>query len=152
MLALQEANPTTVVKFVKKYGFKRNTERFQRVFWVFGPCIAGFVHCRPVISINGTHLYGKYQGKLLIAMAQDANNEIYPLAFAIVENESESTWKWFLGLIKLHVTQHKGICTISDRHGGIEKAIMDEHVPDWQSPNGHWRFCIRHVASNFLKC
>ena len=42
-------------------------------------------------------------------MAQDANNEIYPLAFAIVENESESTWKWFLGLIRLHVTQRKGI-------------------------------------------
>uniref|UniRef100_A0A2N9G675 SWIM-type domain-containing protein n=1 Tax=Fagus sylvatica TaxID=28930 RepID=A0A2N9G675_FAGSY len=107
MLALQEANPTTVVKFIKKYGFERNTERFQHVFWVFGPCIAEFVHCRPVISIDGTHLYGKYQGKLLIAMAQDANNEIYPLAFAIVENESESTWKWFLGLIRLHVTQRK---------------------------------------------
>ena len=28
---------------------------------------------------------------------------------------------------------------------------MDEHVPDWRSPNGHWRFCIHHVASNFLK-
>uniref|UniRef100_A0A2N9G5E1 MULE transposase domain-containing protein n=1 Tax=Fagus sylvatica TaxID=28930 RepID=A0A2N9G5E1_FAGSY len=151
MLALQEANPTTVVKFLKKDGFERNTERFQRVFWAFGPCIAGFVHCRPVISIDGTHLYGKYQGKLLIAMAQDANNEIYPLAFAIVENESESTWKWFLSLIRLHVTQRKGICTISDRHGGIRKAIMDKHVPDWRSPNGHWRFCIRHVASNFLK-
>uniref|UniRef100_A0A2N9H0X3 Transposase MuDR plant domain-containing protein n=1 Tax=Fagus sylvatica TaxID=28930 RepID=A0A2N9H0X3_FAGSY len=107
MLALQEANPTTVVKFLKKDGFERNTERFQRVFWAFGPCIAGFVHCRPVISIDGTHLYGKYQGKLLIAMAQDANNEIYPLAFAIVENESESTWKWFLSLIRLHVTQRK---------------------------------------------
>jgi hypothetical protein len=151
MLALQEANPTTVVKFVKKYGFERNTERFQHVFWAFGPCIAGFVHCRPVISIDGTHLYGKYQGKLLIAMAQDANNEIYPLAFAIVENESESTWKWFLCLIRLHVTQREGICTISDRHGGIRKAIMDEHVPDWRSPNGHWRFCLRHVASNFLQ-
>uniref|UniRef100_A0A2N9HZV4 MULE transposase domain-containing protein n=1 Tax=Fagus sylvatica TaxID=28930 RepID=A0A2N9HZV4_FAGSY len=107
MLALQEANPTTVVKFVKKYGFEKNTERFQRVFWAFGPCIAGFVHCRPVISIDGTHLYGKYQGKLLIATSQDADNKVYPLAFAIVENESESTWKWFLCLIRLHVTQRQ---------------------------------------------
>jgi hypothetical protein len=81
MVALQEANPTTVVKWVKKYGFKRNTERFHRVFWAFGLCIAGFVHCRPVISIDATHLYGKYQEKLLIAMTQDANNEIYPFAF-----------------------------------------------------------------------
>ena len=84
-----------------------------------------------MISIDGTHLYGKYQKKLLITMAQDVNNEIYPLAFAIVKNEFESTWKWFLCLIRLHVTQQEGICTISDRHGGIKAAIMDEHVPDW---------------------
>uniref|UniRef100_A0A2N9F0Z9 Transposase MuDR plant domain-containing protein n=1 Tax=Fagus sylvatica TaxID=28930 RepID=A0A2N9F0Z9_FAGSY len=29
-----------------------------------------------VISINGTYLYGRYKGKLLIAMATEANNEI----------------------------------------------------------------------------
>ena len=33
------------------------------------------------------HLYGKYKGKLLIAMAMDANNEVYPLVFAVVESE-----------------------------------------------------------------
>ena len=41
-----------------------------------------------MISIDATHLYGKYKGKLLIAMAIDGNNEIYPLAFAVVESES----------------------------------------------------------------
>ena len=40
---------------------------FNRVFWAFGPSIEGFQHCRPVISIDGTFLYGKYKGKLLIA-------------------------------------------------------------------------------------
>ena len=30
------------------------------VFWAFVPCIAAFRYCRPVISIDGTHLYGKY--------------------------------------------------------------------------------------------
>uniref|UniRef100_A0A2N9GEK1 Transposase MuDR plant domain-containing protein n=1 Tax=Fagus sylvatica TaxID=28930 RepID=A0A2N9GEK1_FAGSY len=39
----------------------------------------GFVHCRPVVCIDATHLYGKYEGKLMIAMATDANNGIYPL-------------------------------------------------------------------------
>ena len=60
---------------------------FKYVFWAFAPSIVGFAHCRPVISINGTHLYGKYKGKLLIAMATDANNEIFPLAFAVVDDE-----------------------------------------------------------------
>ena len=40
---------------------------FDRVFWAFGPSIDSFQHCRPVISIDGTFLHGKYRGKLLIA-------------------------------------------------------------------------------------
>ena len=44
-----------------------NIEIFQRVFWTFQPSIEGFKHCRPVLSINGTHLYGKYIDTLTIA-------------------------------------------------------------------------------------
>jgi len=40
----------------------------------FDPCIRGSKHCRPMISIDATHLYGKYKGKLSIAMATDGNN------------------------------------------------------------------------------
>ena len=49
------------------------------VFWAFSPCVEAFRHCKPVISIDGTHLYGKYRGVLLIAMATDANNKVLPL-------------------------------------------------------------------------
>ena len=64
-----------------------DTTIFKYVFWAFAP-ITGFAHCRPVISIDGTHLYGKYRGKLLIAMTTNANNEIFPLAFAVVDDET----------------------------------------------------------------
>ena len=60
---------------------------FQYVFWAFAPSIARFTHCRPIISINGTNLYGKYKRKLLIAMATDAINEIFLLAFVVVDDE-----------------------------------------------------------------
>ena len=43
------------------------------VFWPFGSCIDGFKYCKSVINIDGTHLYGKFQGKLLVAMETDAN-------------------------------------------------------------------------------
>ena len=56
-----------------------------------------------MISIDATHLYGKYKGKLLIAMAIDGNNEDYPLAFFVV-NESKETWGWFLACLRLYVT------------------------------------------------
>ena len=46
------------------------------VLWSFGPCIDGFKYCKPVISIDGTHLYGKYQGKLI---EHKTNNRTKPL-------------------------------------------------------------------------
>ena len=58
------------------------------VYWAFAPCIVAFQYCRPVISIDGTHLYGKYKGVLMIAMATDANQKVLPLAFAVVDKES----------------------------------------------------------------
>ena len=66
------------------------------VFWAFGSCVEGFTHCKPVIQIDSTFLYGKYIGKLLIAISIDANGHIFPLAFAIVEKESSNSWSWFL--------------------------------------------------------
>ena len=61
-------------------------------FWTFRPCVEGFKHCRPIIQIDGTRIYGKYKGKLLIATSIDANGHIFPLAFAIVEEESQDIW------------------------------------------------------------
>ena len=61
------------------------------VFWSFSPCIGGFKYCKPVISIGGTHLYGKYQGKLLVAMTTDANNKVFPLTFVVMDCELGSS-------------------------------------------------------------
>ncbi|XP_025681102.1 uncharacterized protein [Arachis hypogaea] len=41
---------------------------FHRLFWTFPPCIEAFRHCKPLVSIDGTHLYGKYGGTLLVAI------------------------------------------------------------------------------------
>ena len=37
-----------------------DTVLLHYVFWSFGPCISRFKYCKSVISIDGTHLYGKY--------------------------------------------------------------------------------------------
>ena len=58
------------------------------VFWAFAPCITAFRYCTLMISINGTHLYGKYRRVLMTAMATDANQKVFPLAFAVVDNKS----------------------------------------------------------------
>ena len=64
---------------------------FSRVFWAFQPCIIGFASCKPIIQIDGTWLYGKYKGMLLMAVAQDNNNNIFPISFALVEGEDRKS-------------------------------------------------------------
>ncbi|XP_025625404.1 uncharacterized protein [Arachis hypogaea] len=64
----------------------------HRVFWSYYPCIRAFRHCKPVVQVDGTHLYGKYKGCLLVAVSQDGNNNIMPIAFAIVEGETSDAW------------------------------------------------------------
>ena len=82
-LAIEQANPGCVVILKTCDINMPNTKIFQRVFWSFKPSIEGFEHCRPVMSIDGTYLYGKYKGTLLIVIGCDINNKVFPLAFAI---------------------------------------------------------------------
>ena len=154
MIVLQQSNPGSVVIWKHKVlvdgVYYSNMEVFERVFWAFKPCIDGFNHCMPVLCIDGTHLYGKYKGTLLVATGVDANYQIYPLAFALVEGENTSSWPWFLSCIRAFVTERDGLCVISDRHAGIISAMSDVDV-GFTEPRAHHRVCVRHMASNLMR-
>ena len=87
VLQLTNLGTKIVCKTIPLRGIYGNVH-FMRVFWTFGSSVEGFKHCKPIIQINGTFLYGIYMGKLLIATSIDANGHIFPIAFAIVEEES----------------------------------------------------------------
>jgi hypothetical protein len=59
-----------------------------------------FKHCCDVLSIDGIFLMGKYEGTMLIAIGIDADHQLVPLAFAIVEKENNGSWGWFLRLVQ----------------------------------------------------
>ena len=152
LLAYIDQDPGTRFFYHTTPGSVTGTSLLHYVFWAFAPCIDGFKYCKPVINIDGTHLYGKYKGKLLIAIATDANNKVFPLAFAVVDIESGSSWGWFLECLRetiRDVIPNEGICIISDQHEGIKNAIAA-----WpRDENGRLRvfhrYCLRHVTSNF---
>ncbi|XP_070040974.1 uncharacterized protein [Nicotiana tomentosiformis] len=99
---------------------------------------------------NDTHVYGKYDIELLIAVAVDANRSIFPLAFDICANESQDTWTLFLNHLKEHVVkQHSCICLISDRHGGILSFV--QNLRAWQELYAYHRYCVRHLKANFQR-
>ncbi|XP_057745725.1 uncharacterized protein LOC130963636 [Arachis stenosperma] len=122
----------------------------HRVFWSFYPCIRAFRHCKPVVQVDGTHLYGKYKGCLLVAVSQDGNNNIVPIAFAIVEGETSDAWHFFLSNLRQHVVTRDGVGLISDRHDSIRSAVERSNGA-WSPPRAFHMFCIRHIESNFLR-
>ncbi|XP_021724922.1 uncharacterized protein LOC110692234 [Chenopodium quinoa] len=47
--------------------------------------------CRPMIGVDGCHLKVAYPGQILVAVAKDGNNNLFPLAWATVEAENKET-------------------------------------------------------------
>ena len=148
-LTLKQANPGCVIIWKTFDSNMKNTKIFQRVFWSFKPSIEGFEHCCLILSIDGTHLYRKYKGTLLIAMGCDENSKLFSLTFAITEGENIDSWGWLLACIRKGFTQWTGICVISDKHPSIMVAMNDPHL-GWVALSAYHRICIRHIASNFM--
>ncbi|KAL4364016.1 hypothetical protein GQ457_04G008290 [Hibiscus cannabinus] len=100
--------------------------------------------CRPIIGLDGCHLKGYYQGHLLAAVGIDADDSIYPISFAVVESENQSSWCWFLELLvtDLEIENSHSFTFMTDR----QKGLMDA-VPELFPYSAH-RTCVRHLYSN----
>ncbi|KAK5772411.1 hypothetical protein PVK06_048699 [Gossypium arboreum] len=77
------------------------------------------------MGLDGCWLKGYYDGHLLAAVGVDANNCIYPVAFAAVESENKQSWFWFLELLQrdLEINNSYNICFMSDKQKGLIEAI-----------------------------
>ncbi|RYR76287.1 hypothetical protein Ahy_A01g000895 [Arachis hypogaea] len=102
------------------------------------------------IRVDGTHLYGKYKGCLLVAVSQDGNNNIVPIAFAIVEGKTSDAWHFFLTNLRQHVVTPDGVGLISDQHESINAAVAHSNGA-WSPPRAFHMFYIKHIESNFLR-
>jgi len=122
-----------------------NQQHFRRVFWTFKSCIDGFLFCKPIVQVDGTFLYGRYRGTLLVAIAQDSRNNIFPIAFAIVEGETVEVWFFFLKNLRTHVTTQQNLCLMSDCHNSIS-ATSNRPSSGWTKANCVQVFCIQHIA------
>ncbi|CAN1122965.1 hypothetical protein LINPERHAP1_LOCUS6901 [Linum perenne] len=79
---------------------------FKRMYCCLGACKEGFLaSCRRIICIDGCFLKTEVGGQLLTAVGLDANDGVYPIAYAAVNTENEDNWKWFL----LYLTNDLGI-------------------------------------------
>ena len=71
--------------------------KFKRMYIRYNAQKVGFLGgCRPFIGLDGCHLKGRFGGQLLSATAKDGNDNIFPVAMAVVEQENKDSWTWFL--------------------------------------------------------
>ncbi|XP_022543960.1 uncharacterized protein LOC103873623 [Brassica rapa] len=135
------ANPGTITSLFTET-IDSGGERFKYMFVAFGASIQGYEYMRKVIVVDGTHLKGKYAGCLLTASAQDGNYQIFPLAFAIVDSENDSSWEWFIQQMTTFVNGYEGLVFVSDRHPSISKGVSKVY------PTAGHCICVVHLKRN----
>lgn len=85
-----------------------------RKFIRFYVCFAGIKrgwkqNCIKIIVLDGCWLKGKCKGELLSAIGRDANDQIFPICWVVVEGESYDSGSWFLKLLVLDLGPNRTI-------------------------------------------
>ena len=91
---------------------------FNGIYIGFSGLRKGFMFgCRRVIGLDGAFLKTYLGGAILTAVGSDGNNQMFPIAWAVVQAENEVNWKWFLGILAedLDLGNGVGITIISDQ-------------------------------------
>ncbi|GKA19588.1 calcium/proton exchanger [Tanacetum coccineum] len=102
----------------------------QNCFHRFYACFKGVKDgwlsgCRKVIRIDGSFITHVCKGEELTVMGRDENNQMYPIAWSVVDVEKTNNWCWFLSLLADDLQLEEGLrlTIISDSHKGLIDAV-----------------------------
>ncbi|CAH8343587.1 unnamed protein product [Eruca vesicaria subsp. sativa] len=133
---IKETNPGSIATFMTK-----EDSSFHRLFISFYASISGFKQgSRPLLFLDNAILNSKYQGVMLIATASDAEDGVFPVAFAIVDAETEENWLWFLEQLKSALSESRRITFVADFQNGLKNAIPQVFE------DAHHAYCLRQLA------
>ena len=138
---IKETNPGSFATFETK-----EDSSFHRLFISFHAAISGFQQgCRPLLFLDSTPLNSKYQGMLLTATAADGDDGVFPVAFAVVDAETDDNWSWFLLELKSAVSTARPITFVADFQKGLKKSLAE--IFD----NGYHSYCLRYLTEKLNK-
>ncbi|XP_077232428.1 uncharacterized protein LOC143869753 [Tasmannia lanceolata] len=119
---------------------------FQSLYVSLHAMRQGFLaSCKPFIGLDGCHLKGPWGRQILSAVGKDVNEQMFPIAYAVVEAELKESWTWFLRTLldDIGSVETYGWTFIFDRQKGLVETF--EEI----LPNADHRFCVRHMYNNF---
>lgn len=115
-LELLRSNPGSTIVVNREVGM--DPPVFKRIYICLGALKKGFLAgCRKVIGLDGCFFKGATNGELICALGRDANNQMYPIAWAVVHKENNEEWDWFMDLLSsdLQVGDGEGWVFILDQ-------------------------------------
>lgn len=123
------------------------TGQFSRLFICPPTSRPSFQHCRRIVAVDGTFGKGRFQQTILFACTIDGNDHIVPLAWAVVDKETDSNWAYFFAHLTIAIPEFNSPETtlISDRAKGIASAA-ETHLPRVKRAA-----CCQHLAANVQK-
>ncbi|XP_012853666.1 PREDICTED: uncharacterized protein LOC105973193 [Erythranthe guttata] len=117
-------------------------KNFRRCFFAFAPCMEGFRFGRPVVMLDGTFFKGKHKGMLLSTVEKDGDQRLFPIAFAIVDEETDCNWSWFLNHLKVAIGMDRVFTFVSNRNHGILVGVQNVF------PHCLHGYCYKHLKEN----
>ena len=121
--------------------------RFKRIFVCPSVSRGTFTLCRRLVAVDGTFLKARFILTLLLAVGIDANGELVPLAWAVVESENGESWGWFLNHLRWALPELviEESTLVSDRDKGLREA---ERALGGRVVVAH---CCHHLKENFTE-
>ncbi|GAA0171383.1 hypothetical protein LIER_25427 [Lithospermum erythrorhizon] len=139
---IMESNPGSLATFATK-----ENSSFHRLFVAFHASLYGFEQgCRPLLFLNSIILKSKYQGTLLAATAADGNDEVFPVAFAVVDSETDENWHWFLQQLKTALSVSRGITFVSDGGKGLKESLA--YI--FQNEEVYHGYCLHYLSEQLI--
>ncbi|KAK8625197.1 hypothetical protein V6N13_090072 [Hibiscus sabdariffa] len=146
---LCETNLGSSVKLEVDRSTTDSSPMFSRLYICFKSLKENFKEgCRPIIGLDGCFLKGLIKGQLLTAVARDGNDQMFPIAWAVISGQEDTyNWKWFLELLMndFDIVDGIGLTIISNMQKGLMKAINDLLLFVEQ------RMCARHIYARWGK-
>ncbi|XP_049388704.1 uncharacterized protein LOC125853077 [Solanum stenotomum] len=128
----------------------KEIEPGKNLFVYFYVCFHAFKQgwlegCRNIIEFDGCFLKGVCKGELLVAVGKNGNNQMYPIAWAVVDTETKHSWSRFIRYLiaDLNLGTGEGLTVMSDMQKGLIPVLSE------LLPNAEKRMCARHIWSNW---
>ena len=110
--------------------------KFKRMYVRFNARKVGVLSgCMSFIGLDSCYIKHRFGGQILSTTTKDANDNIFPIAMAVVKQEIRESWIWFLEIFVDNI--------------GRPKELQLVFISDRQKAS---KFCFVQLHSNSLLC